>query len=854
MAVYNLEKLFEPRAICVVTAGRENDTLGECITRNLTNGEYDGDVIRVIHGNQKFFGRSRGLRAVSDAKKPVDLVIAAIPANEILAVVQQSVEIGAGAVIIASGLSKSAKINGTRLGEITQIVETSGIRVIGPNSNGIISCRIGLNASLMADMPLPGKIALISQSGAIGASILDLSLKKQMGFSFYVGLGGMLDVEFGDLIDYLGADSHVSSIVMYAENLVRFRNFMSAARKLSRVKPIIALKAGRTPGGAMAAAAHTGEGAGNDTVYDEAFSRAGIIRVKTFEELFDCAELVAKQQRPSGTGLVIITNAGGPGVMAADALSDYGASPMPLPPDLVQKLDDLLPAEWSRNNPIDIQGDADPQRYCRVVDLCRNYPEIHAYLIIYAPQGATDSEHIAEALIKLLREKPHLLFVSFMGGDRVEKSCQILNKAGIPTFDTPERAVRAFMDLYKYANNLKTLQEIPAKLPRKLTFERETAQTIIQNALVRGDKWFGPHEAEALLDAYGIRVTQELDAAFFEKYASIDVNEPRSPAGVAAPSPGDGTEEAHVSPAKQHISLCIGVMTDPCFGPVIIFGPGNGMPASFDALAVSLPPLNRLLARRLMEKSHMLPLLESHRHFTVAHVTFLEEILTRISQLVSDFAEIDTLILNPFCLDHHHAHAMDIRIHVSPPCVRAPMHLVISAYPNQYESEVLLENVGTIRVRPIKPEDAPLLSDLFDSLSPQTIYFRFFTPLKSLPRHMLARFTQIDYDREIALVAIQESHNAEKMLAVSRVILAKDQKSAEFAILVSDSWQGKGIGAELLKRCLSISTERNIREVYGIVLAENTTMLALGRKLGFDMKSISGGSEYELRIKLVGDA
>jgi acetyltransferase len=291
-------------------------------------------------------------------------------------------------------------------------------------------------------------------------------------------------------------------------------------------------------------------------------------------------------------------------------------------------------------------------------------------------------------------------------------------------------------------------------------------------------------------------------------------------------------------------------MTDTCFGPVVVFGHGNRMPESFNSHAISLPPLNRLLARRLMEKSEIFPLLRSSKHFTPAHFTFLEERLTRISQLVTDFAEIDTLIINPLYLSVDQANAADLRIHVSPASVQAPMHLVISAYPNQYEYELELENLGRLLIRPIKPEDAPLLSGLFDSLSPQTIYYRFFTPLKSLPHSMLSRFTQIDYDREIALVAIQDSKTEEKMLGVSRVILGKDQKSAEFAILISDHWQGKGIGAELLKRCLAISKERNIEEVYGVVLAENTTMLALGRKLGFEMKIISGGSEYELRIPL----
>ncbi len=847
MTVYNLDKLFEPKTICIVSADGENEQVGIGIAKNLEKGEFDGNVITVKYNPKKLFGRSQGFASLKGIRQPVDLVIDAASGSNILPIIEESVKIGAGAIIITASYGKAATGSDKGLGEkIRRIAEQSAIRVIGPNSNGIISQKVRMNASMIHAMPLPGKIALISQSGAIGASILDLSFKKQMGFSYYVGLGSMLDIEFGDLIDYLGGDPKVSSIVMYAENLVRFRNFMSAARKVSRVKPIIALKAGRTPSGALAAAAHTGEGAGDDSVYDEAFKRAGIVRVKTFEELFDCAELLAKQERPSGPGLVIVTNAGGPGVMAADALSDHGAAPISLHPDIVNDLDKILPSEWSRNNPVDILGDADPQRYCSVIEICQNSPDIHAFLIIYAPHAYTDSDHVAEALTKLLKKKHHIIFVSWMGGDRVEKSREILNNAGFPTFDTPERAVRAFMDLYRYAENLKMLQEIPPQLPRKLTFNKDSAHAIIERALKEGERRLTPHEADALLRSYGIPCTEEMNPSFFENSLL------HGPSALNAPL-HEICEPPEMITEKQSIALCIGAMTDRCFGPVIIFGHGNGLPEAFNSLAISLPPLNRLLARRLIEKSEIFPLLRSNNHFTSTHFTFLEEMLTRVSQIVTDFAEIDTLIINPFYLSKDRAYAADCRIHVSAAAVQAPMHLVISAYPNQYENEVILENGDKLLVRPIKPEDAPLLSDLFDSLSPQAIYFRFFTPLKSLPHSMLARFTQIDYDREIALVAIQDSKPEEKILGVSRVILGRDQKSAEFAILVSDQWQGKGIGAELLKQCLSISKERNIQEVYGIVLAENTTMLALGRKLGFEIKRISGGSEYELRIHLKRD-
>ena len=847
MAVYNLEKLFEPQTICVVSAGEAYDQIGDAIQNNLAEGGFEGHVFRATLKSKNRLGGLTARSAFKNMRLEVDAVIAATPVNDMLPLIRQMAGVGTGAVVLLSPWNKSVMPNLLQWNrEILHCVQHSGMRIIGPNSNGIISVKGKMNASLIGRMPLAGKTALISQSGAIGASILDIACKKRIGFSHYVGLGTMLDIEFGDLIDYLGADPQVSSIVFYAENLVRFRNFMSAARRVSRVKPIIALKAGRTRWGAVAAAAHTGEGAGDDFVYDEAFQRAGIVRVRTFEELFDCVALLARQQRPSGPGFAVITNAGGPGVMAADALADYGAPITHLSDGIIARLDTVLPPEWSRNNPIDILGDADPQRYCRVIDICRSSPDIHAFLIIYAPQHHNDPKAVANALVELVKEHPLLLFASFMGGERVEASCQILNQAGIPTFDTPERAVRAYMDLVRYTDNVTMMQEIPPKMPRTLEYDKDAAQAVIDRALRSGSCRLGPEAAESLLRAYGIHRFQRIPSPF----------KPPDTGGLpqTLKNPGPGTQTtAGAYSATPLISLCLGAKTDICFGPVILFSQANGMPEHFNAHAISLPPLNRLLAQRLIEKSKIYPLLCSNDHFSGAHISFLEELLTRISQLVTDFAEIDTLIINPLYLWQDRAEAEHIGIHLSSARKKAPMHLVISAYPNQYETEIDLATVGKLCIRPIKPEDAPLLSDLFDTLSPQTIYFRFFTPLKSLPNSMLARFTQLDYDREIALVALQENGTEEKMLGVSRVITASDPTRAEFAILVSDVWQGKGIGAELLKRCLLIAKERNIHEVFGVVLAENTTMLALGKKLGFDMKTASGGSEYELRITLAID-
>jgi acetyltransferase len=598
---------------------------------------------------------------------------------------------------------------------------------------------------------------------------------------------------------------------------------MSAARSVSRVKPIIALKAGRTKAGALAIASHTGRLGGEDEAYDAAFERAGIVRIKTFEELFDCVELLAKRLRPTKPGLAIVTNAGSPGVMAVDALSDYGFDPAILKPETIERLDECLPPGWSRTNPVDILGDASPERYEKTVNICLKDPEVKGLLIILAPQALTRPTEVAESLVDLIKTKSNPIFVSWMGGKQMEMGRDIFNRSGIPTFDTPERAVRSFMDLCQYSKNLEMLHEIPPKFDRKIEFDFESAQIQIQKGLSNENCCLTETQTNDLLDAYGIPV---------HKSKSILSNQ-------------------KVEQHTQQYELAMGSKRDPNFGPVIFFGIGGIMTEILNDRSVALPPLNRLLARELIKKTKIYTLLKGFKNHPPVDLTWLEEILIRLSQLVTDFPEIVEIDINPFLITNDSAWTKNARILLSPSTVQAPHHLVISPYPNQYEARTVREGVGELFIRPIRPEDASLLVELFESLSRQSIYFRFFGPLKILSSSMLARFTQIDYDREIALVALLGREPNEKMLGVARVITdIYNQKNAEFSIAVGDQWHGKGIGAELLKRCLSISKERGIEIVKGIVLPENTRMLALGKKLGFTAKKIAGESEFELNIDL----
>ena len=888
MGVNKLEKIFRPESIAVVGASEKEGSIGSALMRNLIEGGYAGDVYPINPRRNTVHGLPAH-SSVLALKSSIDLAILAAPIISIPEIVKECSEAGVqGAVIISAGGKESGAKGRELEAAINQEAEPSGLRIIGPNCLGVICSRSKLNASFASHMPLPGRMAFISQSGAICTSILDLSIREKIGFSYFVSLGSMLDVNFGDMIDYLGGEPDVSSIVMYVENLNRFRYFMSAARAVSRIKPVIVLKAGRTRAGAVAAASHTGALAGEDAVYDAAFKRAGILRVKTFEELFDCAELLAKQPQVSGNGLAIITNAGGPGVMAADALSDYGVEPVKLSPETLSKLDKILPPYWSHANPVDLLGDASPELYKKAVEICLEDSKVDGLLIMFAPVALRNMADMAKPLVNLLRKRPYPVFASCMGGPDVEKAREIFNLSGIPTFDTPERAVRAFMALYRYSKNIELLQEIPAKLPGKMEFDRKKAQSIISRGLESKKHVLTEVESKALLSAYGIPVNRtelvasdteaalkagELGFPVVMKICSREIIHKTEADGVILNvqseseardayiklmksarnyNPDAGIEGITIQPMIKQIDseLIIGSKKDRDFGPVILFGMGGTMTEILGDQALALPPLNRLLAGRLMEETKVYRMLKGYRNRPAADLMLLEEILIRLAQLVTDFPEIDELDINPLIVAVNNTCVADARIMLKYSEIPAPLHLVISPYPNQHETKTVREGIGDVFIRPIRPDDAPLLVELFASLSSRSIYNRFFSPLKSLSHNMLARFTQIDYDREIALVALSETETGEKILGVARVINETDQKHAEFSVVVGDPWQGKGIGAELLQRCLSIAGERNVETVYGHVLSENTQMVALGRKLNFKIKRVPDSNEYELVIDL----
>ncbi len=884
MGQHNLSRIMKPRQVAVIGASEKAGTVGNALMRNLLDEGFPGTVLPVNPNYRKIHGR-QSYSSISELQVEVDLAIIATPIHTVPEIVLECIKskVG-GAIIISAGAKEAGAVGRDIENKIRKVSLSSGFRIIGPNCLGIIQPHSKLNATFVSGMPPAGNLALVSQSGAICSSILDLAFKERIGFSHFVSIGSMLDVDFGDMVDYFGNDNSVKSILLYIENLTNFRKFMSAARSVSRVKPIIVLKAGRSNAGAKAAASHTGAMVGEDAVYDAAFKRAGIVRVDTIEELFDCAELMAKQPRPRGPRLAIITNGGGPGVMAADCLSRHGYEPAPLDHQTVARLDEILPVCWSKNNPIDILGDASAERMRQVLNVCLDARNFDGVLVILAPQAMTEPMPVAESLVAAMKGHQYPIFACWMGGKSIGKAVDYLNESAIPTFDTPERAIRAFLYMVAFAKNQELLLEVPPKVIRDMVFDHQKAQEILNESPTEG--FISEKQVQDLLTAYGLPVVQTVIANNEDqasqlsrrmkypvvlKLLSSDITHKTDAGGVHLDLRSDidvrkayqqimasakryredaRIEGVTIQPflAKPDFEILLGAKRDPDFGPVILFGMGGIFTEVLKDKSLGLPPMNRLLARRLMQETKAHVLLQGYRNHPPADFEKLEEMIICLSQLLIDFPQIAELDMNPVLIMNGKPIVVDARLLVSPANVSSPLHLVISPYPGENVSRMVTESGMHILIRPVKPEDAPLFSNLFEVLSPTSIYYRFFGVLRELQPAMLSRFTQIDYDREIALVAIDEGSEFERMLGVARIIGDPDSMTGEIAVLVGDAWQGKGIGACLMRKCLLIAEKRGFKYIHGIVLKENKNMLALAKKLGFTLNRGEDYGEFEIQI------
>lgn len=875
-----LDYFFKPEAIAVIGASPRESSIGFTLLKNLKNDGFPGPIYPINPKHEEILGL-KAYPSITSVESPIDLAVIAVPIREVPEVMKECGAAGVkGAIIISAG-GKEIGEEGARIEEeIRAEAQRSGIRYLGPNCMGILSPINSLNASFAAHSAEPGSLALLSQSGAICSAILDLAANEKIGFSHFVSVGSMADLDFADMIDYLGNDPNARSIIIYMENMTRHRKFMSAARSVSRIKPIIVVKSGRSEAAAKAAASHTGALAGQDQAYNAAFRRAGIIRVDTISQLFSCAEALGKMQRPTGGKLAIITNAGGPGVMAVDAFSKWPLEPALLSPETIQKLDAFLPSFWSRGNPIDILGDAPPDRYVQAVRVCLEAPELSGLIVILTPQAMTDPTGVAQALANEIEERPKPLMAVWMGARDVEAGIDILNEARIPTFATPEEAVDTFMHMYSYSRNLELLQETPPSLPREIQVNTRQARTFISECLRRREKVLTEIQSKAILSAYGIPVNQTVAASsataaaeaakaigfpVVVKIYSPDITHKSDVDGVRVHLRNEQEvaevfeeitararrimPDARISGVtvqnqvkKSELELIVGSKRDPQFGPLILFGMGGVLTEVLKDSAVDLPPLNLLLARRLMERTRVYRLLQGYRNIPAANVDMVAEFLVRISQLVTDFPEIVELDLNPVVISDGCPVAIDARIMIEQSEAAAPRHLIISPYPNQYESDWLLKDGTPVLIRPMKPEDEPLVEDLLDNCSEQTIYFRYFSVIKSWPHEALIRFTQNDYDREIGIAAIGLPPGPGVMMGVGRLVMSPGRDTAEFAAIVADPWQGKGLGPKLIQRVIEIARENNIRNLSGDVLTQNQPMLSLVKKMGFKLLTPEEGT------------
>jgi acetyltransferase len=874
-----LAPIFLPRSVAVVGATEREGSVGRTVLWNLISHPFGGTVYPVNPKRHQVLG-IRAYERLSALPEPVDLAIIAIPAAGVPAVIQECVEAGVkGAIVLSAGF-KEIGPEGLALEKTIQQAARGKLRLIGPNCLGIQNPHTGLNATFAAQMARPGNVGFISQSGALCTSILDWSLRENVGFSAFISLGSMLDVGWGDLIDYLGEDPHTHSIVLYMESIGDARSFLSAAREVALSKPIIVIKAGRTQAAAQAAASHTGSLTGSDAVLDAAFRRCGVLRVDRIEDLFDMAEVLAKQPRPQGPHLTILTNAGGPGVLATDALIRTGGSLAQLSPQTLEQLNQILPPHWSHGNPIDILGDAGPERFAQALEVVLRDPASQGCLVILTPQAMTDPTATAEKVVETWRRSGSRqpILASWMGGALVDAGEQILNQAGIPTYRYPDQAARVFSYLWRFSDNLKALYETPT-LPPARAVERDRVHQILSQARQQGRTLLTEVESKEILAAYGIPVVPTRVAASSEAaveaaeaigypvvlklyshtlthksdVGGVQLNLPDAEAvrrayqqiqtNVAEKAGSQHFQGVTVQPMvpTNGYELILGSSEDPQFGPVLLFGSGGQLVEVFQDRSIGLPPLNTTLARRLMENTLIYKALKGVRGRRAVDLEALEQLLVRFSQLVAEQREIKEIDINPLLASSEGLLALDARV-----ILRAeqepPVPLAIRPYPTQY----IWSFRDGITIRPIRPEDEPLVIDFHRHVSDYSVYLRYFHPIQYSARIAHERLTRIcfnDYDREIALVAEKQEPEANRVSGTKSLILGISRLSrkhgfpqeAEFAMLVADPYQRQGIGTELLTRLIQVARCEGIQRLAGEVLSENEGMRRLCRRLGFQL-------------------
>ena len=877
----SLDPILAPKSIAVIGATERKRSVGRTVMQNLVAGGFPGKIYPVNPIQESILGMKAYPNVAALPEVP-DLAVIITPPKTVPGIIKECAAAGIHGVIIISAGFKEIGPEGAALEQqVLAEARKANIRIVGPNCLGVMMPGAKFNATFAADMAKPGSVAFLSQSGALCTAILDWSLKENVGFSAFVSLGSMLDVGWGDLIYHLGDDPNTKSIVIYMESIGDARAFLSAAREVALTKPIIIIKPGRTEAAAKAAASHTGSLTGSDEVLQAAFQRVGVLRVDTISELFDMAEVLAKQPRPKGPRLTIVTNAGGPGVLATDMLIGSGAQLAELTAETMLALNQILPATWSHNNPVDVIGDAGPELYAKAVDITAKDPNTDGLLVILTPQAMTDSTATAEELKPFAHIEGKPIIASWMGVGQVEAGEAILNAANIPTFKYPDRAAKAFYYMWRYSENLRSLYETPSTPIQNGhgCMDREAATKLIAEVRQAGRTLLTEFESKKLLAAYGIPTVETLIATTENdavkeaarlgfpvvlKLHSETITHKTDVGGVqlnlrtasAVRQAWKAIETSCTKKAgKEHFlgvtvqpmikldgyELIVGSSVDPQFGPVLLFGTGGQLVEVYKDRALGLPPLNATLARRMMEKTKIFTALKGVRGRKASDIAALEQLLVRFSQLVVEQPWISEIDINPLLVSSERIFALDGRVVLHDP--KTPEDQLprpaIRPYPVQYVTPWKLKNKAPVTIRPIRPEDEPQMVKFHETLSEESVYHRYFAALNLSQRITHERLQRIcfnDYDREIALVAELKpaKNDREKLiLGVGRLSKQHGANEAEFALLISDQWQNQGLGFELLKRLVEIGRAEKLDRVTGQILADNHAMRQICKKLGF---------------------
>lgn len=891
-----LDAIFAPKSVAVIGATEKEGSVGRTILWNLISSPFGGTVFPINPSRASILGIKAypSLTAVPD---PVDLAVIVTPAPTVPGIMAECVEMGVkGAIVISAGFKETGPEGVELESHVLEHARRGKIRLIGPNCLGVMRPITGLNATFANDIARPGSVGFISQSGALLTAVLDWSTHENVGFSTFVSLGSMLDVGWGDMINYLGDDPHTRSIVIYMETIGDARSFISAAREVALTKPIIIIKPGRTQAAARAAASHTGSLTGSDEVLAAAFTRAGVLRVESIAELFYMAEILAKQPLPKGPRLTIVTNAGGPGVLATDSLIMEGGQLADLSDESMQALDKILPAAWSNNNPVDILGDAPPERYAQALEIAAKDPNSDGLMVILTPQAMTDPTATAEQLVPYAQIEGKPVLASWMGGAGVEAGAGILNRANIPTFEYPDTAVRMFNYMWRYNSNLRTLYETPA-LPadEASAMNRDKAAQIIDTVRGEGRTLLTEVESKDLLAAYGIpivptriaytedeaaRWAYEIGYPIVVKLFSRTITHKTDVGGVQLNLSDEqevreayrliqesvrekaGAEHFEGVTVQEMIQwsgyeIIIGSSIDPQFGPVLLFGMGGQLVEVFKDRALGLPPLTTTLARRMVERTHIYEALKGVRGRKPVDLAELEHLMVRFSQLVVEQPWIKELDINPLLASSERLVALDARVVLHEPEVTEEQlpRLAIRPYPLQYVWEWATKDGTPLLIRPIRPEDEPLVAEFHKRLSEETVYLRYFQHLQLNDRIQHERLVRIcfnDFDREIALVAeyLDPKTGQRLIVGIGRLSRSRVSNEASFSLIIIDAWQGRGLGQELLTRLVQIGRDEKLDRITAEILHENRGMIRVSEKVGFRIIDDPRGGEVKAVLEL----